>query len=527
MEEEIEKREKKFHQFLKENYLLVIILLLVFSLNIYYFFLTKNQTLWWDEAVYGVNAKHLAFGFPSELLGSPGRSILEVFLWVPLLKLGFSEIFLKFLHVLFMTASVAMTYWLGKKFFDKFVGLFAAFAMSVFWVNLYVTSRLMPDNFGLFVFLIATVFFYKGYLSENPKPKYLWFSGALFVLAVFAREITALFGPILIIFILIKEKLKIFTNKNIWLFLVFGLLAVSPFLLFYSHEFNDPLVFFSSRLANSAPTLAEAQGEGVPYGTITWFNYIGLDALRWGLLILFVVGLGYFLKLVFGLDLLFKKTENQEKKNELFNRLFIFMWAILPFLFFAFRYKIYDERYIMTSYPAIFLISGYGLKIIYEKMKKYGKNLGLVVVIAFLLLIAIVPFNLGGAPLGQLERADSLIKQKISSYEQVRDGGLWIKAHSNKEDIIFSQSTPQTIYYSDRATYPYRDEADFIKNVSDLKPKYMTVSIFEAHPEWVYAWPQKNQNLVFPVQVYSMNQQPVLVIYEFNYTNLSLKNSNN
>jgi hypothetical protein len=527
MEEEIEKREKKLNQFLKENYLLVIILVLTLSINLYYFFLTKNQTLWWDEAVYGVNAKHLAFGFSDSLYGSAGRSILEVFMWVPLLKLGFSEVFFKFLHVLFMVACVAMTYWLGNKFFDKFVGLFAAFVMSVFWVNLYVTSRLMPDNFGLFVFLIAMVFFYKGYLSENPKPKYLWFSGPLFILAVFAREITALFGPILLIFILLKEKFRIFTNKNIWIFLILGILIMLPFILFFIAEFNDPFAFFTSRIMNSAPTLEEAQGEGVPYGTTTWFNYIGLDALRWGLLILFIIGMSYFLKLVFGFDLLFKKTENQEKKNELFNRLFLFMWVVLPFLFFAFRYKIYDERYIMTSYPAIFFISGYGLKIIYERIKKHSKNLSIFTVVFFLFIIAAPSFNVGGVPLGQLERADSLIKQKISSYEQVKNAGIWIKEHSNENDIVFSQSVPQNLYYSDRLTFPYREEGDFLKNISELKPKYMTVSIFEGHPEWVYVWPQKNQNLVFPVQVYSLNQQPVLIIYQFNYTDLSFKNSNN
>jgi len=195
--DEIEARKNKLINYFKGKPLLIGILLLAFGINFYYFLLTKTQPLWWDEAVYMINASHLLTGFPSELYGSAGRSILEVFMWAFFYKIGLGfEVFFRFLHVIFMTASVWMIYWLGKEFFDEFVGLFAGFTASVFWVYVFTTSRIMPDNFGLFVFLVAMVFYYKGYLSKNPNPKYLWLSGAFFILAVYAREITALFGPV-------------------------------------------------------------------------------------------------------------------------------------------------------------------------------------------------------------------------------------------------------------------------------------------------------------------------------------------
>ena len=95
MEDIVEKREKNALKFVKKHWIIILIILLAFSINFYYFLLTKNQPLWWDEAVYGVNANHLVYGAPAELVGSPGRSILEVFMWVPLMILGFGEIFFR------------------------------------------------------------------------------------------------------------------------------------------------------------------------------------------------------------------------------------------------------------------------------------------------------------------------------------------------------------------------------------------------------------------------------------------------
>ncbi len=529
--DEIEKREAKIMSYIKKNPLLIAILSFAFIINFYYFLMTKNQPLWWDEAVYMINASHLLTGFPSSLYGSAGRSILEVFMWSFFFKLGLGyEVFFRFLHVMFMTASVFMIYWLGKEFFDEFIGLFSAFVASIFWVYIFTTTRFMPDNFGLFVFLLAMVFFYKGYLSKEPRPKYLWVSGALWILSVYAREITALFGPVLVAFILIKEKTNIFKNKKIWGFFIAGLLAISPFLLFYQIKFGDPIVFYTSRISGGRPTLEEAQSEGVggvSYGASTWIKSITFDALRPGLVILFLIGLTYFGKLLLGFDYLFKKTDDLDKKRDLYNRLFLFFWIFLPFFFFIFWYGLYDERYISTSYPAIFFIAGFGLKKIYEKVKKNSKPIGIALVIFFLLFISIAPINSSTGKIGHFYRADSLIKNRIDSQAQVRDAGAWIKQNSNLGDLIISQSEPQMMHYSQREVISIsktggENKEEFIKFVYEKKPKYLVLSVFEPHPNWAYGYPQENPNFVIPVQAYvTSEQQPLLIIYEFNYTSIT------
>lgn len=525
MEENLEKREEKVMKFIRKNWKVLGLLLIAFLINFYYFLLTKTQPLWWDEAVYMINASHLLTGFPSELYGSAGRSILEVFMWAVFYKLGLGfEIFFRFLHVIFMTASVGMIYYLGKKLFNEFVGLFAGFISSIFWTYLFVTSRLMPDNFGLFVFLLAMVCFYKGYLDKNPNPKYLWLAGPLFMLAVYAREITALFGPILVIFILIKERSKVFTNKNIWLFIIFGLLVMTPFLLFYNAKFGGPIIFFTSRMSGGLPTLEEAQSEGVggvPYGVSEWFSRISIDALRPGLIILFILGLPYFLKLFIGFDYLFKKTD-PEKKRDIQNRLWILLWGIAPFIFFAFFYGLYDERYISTSYPAIFFIAGLGLQTVYNKIKKQNKNLAILAVVLILAFIFIAPFNTSAGKMGHFYRANDLITSRIESQVQIRDAGIWINQYSLPNDLIVAQSEPQLMHYSRREIIAFTKIAEspeeFIEFIQDKKPKYMVLSVFEPHPDWVLTFPQENQELVTPVQAYMASEtQPLLIVYEFNY----------
>jgi hypothetical protein len=87
---------------------------------------------------------------------------------------------------------------------------------------------------------------------------------------------------------------------------------------------------------------------------------------------------------------------------------------------------------------------------------------------------------------------------------------------------------PQTIYYSERSTYPFdlayrrdlppkNNESDFIEFIKTSKPKYMTLSIFEMNEQWATDLPQKYPNLLTPAQVYKQGDKPALIIYEFNY----------
>ena len=103
--------------------------------------------------------------------------------------------------------------------------------------------------------------------------------------------------------------------------------------------------------------------------------------------------------------------------------------------------------------------------------------------------------------------------------DQVKLAGLWLKQVSDKNDVVISQSNPQIAYYSERDVYGYGDmpEEQFQKLIEEVKPRYMMVSIFEQHPEWVFSYPERNKDRWVPVQAYFVDQeqkQAILVIYE-------------
>ena len=75
-EEVLTKRKERVVDWLKEpnNLILTLILILAFSIRIYYYYLTKGQAMWWDEAEYMNMARAWAFGLEYEF--NPVRPVL-------------------------------------------------------------------------------------------------------------------------------------------------------------------------------------------------------------------------------------------------------------------------------------------------------------------------------------------------------------------------------------------------------------------------------------------------------------------
>jgi len=97
---------------------------------------------------------------------------------------------------------------------------------------------------------------------------------------------------------------------------------------------------------------------------------------------------------------------------------------------------------------------------------------------------------------------------------------MWMKQNSEPTDIIISESRPQITYYSERTTYGLSqlgpNETAFEENLSRIKPKYLMLSVFEGHEQWMYAYPQNHNSTMTPVQAYYQAEKPVVVIYQLN-----------
>src|SRR3989344_7032361 len=85
----LEKRKEQLKEKIKSffndryNFYLIFILIFAFIARIYYFFLTQNQALWWDEAEYMLKAKSFFFDIPITGLGEMREPIIPL-IWAVL-----------------------------------------------------------------------------------------------------------------------------------------------------------------------------------------------------------------------------------------------------------------------------------------------------------------------------------------------------------------------------------------------------------------------------------------------------------
>ena len=115
-----EKTKNKIKNWLKNPYNLSLLAILVFAflIRIYFFLLTKNQPLWWDEAEYMLKAKSIALGTPETGWSAEIRPILFPFLASIFFLAGLGEIPLRLIMVFISLISIFFIYFIGKNIFN-------------------------------------------------------------------------------------------------------------------------------------------------------------------------------------------------------------------------------------------------------------------------------------------------------------------------------------------------------------------------------------------------------------------------
>lgn len=169
---------------------------------------------------------------------------------------------------------------------------------------------------------------------------------------------------------------------------------------------------------------------------------------------------------------------------------------------------------------AVFFFSFVGVAIlkVQEYVARYNK---IIANIAVILLIVI-----GAIP--QLTYGYDLTKDKATSYLPVKEAALWIKQNSLPDEKVFTMSSVQNFYYSERDTDSFSGttQEQFEGRLVKERPRYLILSIFE--PYWLNQqfdfniWIQNNSNLLKPVNAWFQDaerKQPILIIYEFNWSN--------
>jgi len=493
----------------KFTILLILILLFSFILRLMYF--NDNTAEWWDSADYMVGAKEIAGKVDLDNYElNPRRPFFLSLFWGALIFLGANDMVLHFSVLILSMLAVWFTYLIGKEIYNEKIGLIASLMLGVFWSHLFHTARLLTDVVASTFWLIALYFFIKGYLKDKKTVKNLILFGIFFGLSWFTRSAIIMMLAPLFLIVLTKDKLKFLKKKSLWFGILAILIVISPFFIYLFTQYDNPVQAYTG--------VGQGRFEGGGIKGFTSNISLFINSLMLPFTIIFLIGLFFLLDFFLGLDLLFKDN------GEIRNKFFLFILLITPIIFFGLTFsRALEERYFFPIFPIAFIIGGYGLTRLSDYLNKYYKYFGLLVILGLLIWGSVI----------NIAQADSLVKSKSEGFAEVKYAGEWIKANSNKDDVVMSASKFQNMYYSERDTIPLCPDKEcmtnqelFLKRLKDTKPKYIVFSIYEPGftPEYLYfikgyIFAQNNRDKLKPVYWYPKevddNNPPRIVVYGY------------
>lgn len=516
----ITKIKNSFKDFIsyKHNLIFIIIFVFIILLRLYYFMLTKNQPLWYDEAEYMSMAKTFAgivnFQFNEQRL--PGLPLLVALFYL----IGISnEVFIKFIVIFIPSIIVIFIFYflILEMYSDKRIALLSTAILGVLWEHLFYSNRFHTENLALLFQFLAIFVLYKVYMKKEDlwiiKPKYsiIWILLFCFISVLF-RPGNIPYIPVVFLFMILLNFKKLsnkYSRKTIIASLV-GLFIIGLFSIPILSKIPLLRTYYHPTLPIAWLMLGSIKGF---YGTVI----PNLPSVLYYLFLLgFVIALVKVTLIIDHIFLLKRDNKSLEFKSNIFNLLLI----LVTFLIFIFIIRgAYEIRYFFIFLPAMLSFTAFGILFISDNFSKYFKMKHLSIIIILVLLLPGL-YN-------QYVHADKIIRIKVDTYAPIKESGIWMKENSLPTDKILSRSPTQTTYYSERETFTFAflDEYEFLDLVREVRPKYMMESVLEPNPPaWGFAPPPENvSKILLPVNAWfsdAEKTQPILIIYEINYAEL-------
>lgn len=456
-------KEKNPKSYFKDKYLAMFWAVLAVSIivRLYYFFLTKNQPLWWDEADYMGIAK--LWGGIMQYPLNVARPLLLPILMFFIQEVGLREIGVRIFILISSILSVILIYLLGEMFLNKKAGIISAILLSSFWSFTFYSFRLLVDVPLTMLCLATSYFFFKAYFSEKNW-KYSIFPGFLLGLAFLMKFTAVALVFVFGIYLLFTERTKVFNNKKIYAFYLASLITVLPYFIWQYLNYGTPFAFYNTAVGGIS---------SASYSLISaFFGHLKFSAQLLGTVmeVLFFIALLWFL---FEFLLMYKFSISKKTKANKY--LFILLWVLISLAIFSklFPVSSAEDRYYFVFYPAVFLIISGFIVSGYEFLRKNSKVLA--IALLFLLLGFVVYQN--------SVQADSTIKGKLDSFKELKQAGEWINSHTTKdESILVTEESAETIYYAERKynveNHNIANETDLINRIKLHNPSYIVLSFY-------------------------------------------------
>lgn len=352
----------KFLKYAKQNYCLLIILFVASALRFYHI---DFQSLWVDE-IYSLNESNPSFSIPelykSTITSDPHPPLYFILAYIFFNIFGYSALVLKMLSAILSIVGVFALYLLGKEFFNKKVGLYAAALISINYFSIYFGQE--GRMYSLLFLTTVLSFYYLIRFLKSPGTKTAILFGLFSTLMIYSHlfALFTLFSQYLIILYFVINPFGA-KRKSIFIYgLMIGLINLILYIPVISIILNNMSL---ESLWIKMPTL----------DVFTQFfkDFFGQSELVifFALLLCFM----YFSKLLSTNNS--KSFQiNPDTDKMIFAFLILFTWIFITLLLPLIRtytsLPILINRYFINILPAIIMIMAIGLAAIKNKILKYG-----------------------------------------------------------------------------------------------------------------------------------------------------------
>lgn len=231
----------------KYNRSLIIILFISFLINILWMFSFPNVNLLdktTDEAGYYNNATEILKGnFFSKEMYANNKSLLSVGypLYISFIRLLFGDnlIPIKISQIFLVLIGAYLLFKIGDLLFNKRIGVIAAGIYSLYPTILNYSHKILTETIFIFLLILSIYFFCKYIKLDNIYS--LIFSGFLLAIATIVRQITLLFPIVIVSILLIDEGISRKKLMHSFVFLI-SFLAVIVFFTLRNNYVKDDSV---------------------------------------------------------------------------------------------------------------------------------------------------------------------------------------------------------------------------------------------------------------------------------------------
>jgi outer membrane protein assembly factor BamB len=284
---------------------LCIAAILLFS-NMFY--LNLNSGILWaaDEQTYSQFAFHMvktgdyltpwAFGGPLMWIAKPPMAMWTMALSYQIF--GVSNFAVRLPSAIFGSLTLVMMFFLGKKLYNRSVGLVSAFVLGSF-VMFYTFARHAMTDVTLTFFMLASIYFLLLSQEHGYSRRYVVLSGLLFGCALLTKQTAAVLLVIIaaLYLVITKKSIRIIFSKWFLTFVGVGVLVMVPWLIYMStHFFWD---FWNEYFIYGVFSRSVGAIEGHTGGYLYYLQHMfTTDNLLWMILLPFATAFSLYSALV-------------------------------------------------------------------------------------------------------------------------------------------------------------------------------------------------------------------------------------